>query len=84
MGARRQGALAPQLPRATRSSEFPSEHLFGFMDLGWSINCFILLFQLITLVTIVRLFTTKNIIFQIDVGLKRKCCRTAEACERRE
>jgi len=24
-GARRQGALAPQLPRATRSSEFPSE-----------------------------------------------------------
>jgi len=27
MGARRQGALAPQLPRATRSSEFPWEHL---------------------------------------------------------
>jgi len=25
MGARRQGPLAPQLPRATRSPEFPSE-----------------------------------------------------------
>jgi len=25
MGARRQGALAPQLPRATQSSEFPSD-----------------------------------------------------------
>jgi len=84
MGARQQGALAPQLPRATRSSEFPSEHLFDFMDFGWSIGCFILFFQVITLVTIVRRFTPKNIIFHFDVGSKHKCCSTAEAFERRE
>jgi len=69
MGARQQGALAPQLPRATRSSEFPSEHLFGFMDFGWSIG-FFFFFQVITLVTIVRHFTPKNIIFHFDVGWK--------------
>ena len=40
-GARRQGALAPQLPRVTRSPEFPSEHLFSFMDLRWSTGCLI-------------------------------------------
>jgi hypothetical protein len=64
-GARRQGALAPQLPRVTRSSEFPSEHLFSFMELRWSTGCLIFFLQVITFVTIVRLFTPKNIIFQI-------------------
>jgi len=29
----------PQLPRATRSPEFPSEHLLSFMDFRWSTRC---------------------------------------------
>jgi len=62
--ARWQGALAPQLPRATRISEFPFEHLFSFMDFGWSTGCFILCFQPITLVTIAHLFTPKNLFFK--------------------
>ena len=33
LGARRQGALAPQQPRTTRNLQFPLEDLRNFMDL---------------------------------------------------
>jgi len=56
--------VSPHLPCATRSLEFQSEDLRILMDFG----VFIMLFpQVITLVTIVRLFTPKNTLFQIDV-----------------
>jgi len=60
LGARRQGALAPQLLRATRSSDFPLEDLCIYTDFGCFTGYFFLCFRVITMVTIVRLLTPKT------------------------
>jgi len=56
-GARRQGALAPQLPRNTRSSAFQPEDLLIFTDYECFTGCFILCLQVMTIVSIVSLLT---------------------------
>ena len=45
MGARRQGAVAPQLPRATRSPKLPSEDFGNVWGFGGLKKCFYICFQ---------------------------------------